>query len=1642
MSPAREGDDEELVDIDVDVDADLPSRLSPPSANGAPEPVSNDDTEPNRVSSAAEPPPAEPPAPELLDIVDVVELRPPIVEAADDEPRAEIELYRGEAAAADGGRRAGLLIEVARLEERIAGEEGRPGEEALTSARAAFAADPASIVAFWMLRRLLVRGGRWAELAEVHAEAARARPAGGDPAVRADLLVARGRLLEDRLERGEEAVAAYREALGGAADHAGALISLWLAGVRRADAGLRAEALAGLARLDRGAARRAALVIEESRAWRAARADGPARALAALEGELARQDQDAPLAALLTELDGLTRAGAPADVADRALALLADRVARAEIDARLAVALLRERAYLLRRHHSRPQAALEALDEAARIDPGHPVLAAERIELALALDRGQDAADIARAFVAAATRDDDAVDIALLFAELSSRLDAAAEARALLDEPRVRACRAARPDLRAVLLALAVRNHDAAALADAFAGEAEIAGDADVAAYVHAVQAAAAVLAGALGDAEQGAELYRQALARDPALRFARPAVQALASISIAAGRIEEAAGILERGLEAITADPSRGGAEADRWMREQLVALYADELGQPGRALPHQRRLAAQRPKHVAPRVRLLDLDLQARPEERLPPVERAGHLLTLADAARDTDVAIALRIAAGRALAVSGDAVAAERGAAILRDLVGADPAGLAGSALERTCATPPDRAQVVANELSAAGGATAERERERALRFRLAHHRASVGAYAEALAALTPLRSEGDPIARAWSYQLARQSGEAILEIAVLSEEARLSDGTVSDPANVLLAHGEALARAGDPTGAADAFRRAIVEAPIGETAPAAALGLFRLAAGERAIDRGALGEALTALGQACADDPAVAAAAGREGALSSLAAGIAVAGPADLGEMDPAARADTIVWRLLAGIRGQEGAAVADALVAVASGLESEQRGATPETLGLAARAAARARLGGAAAAERVAAELWQRGRSPAMAAAVSDLPVPAGQPWPASRPDPRRARARRVGGALGIALHLEAALDAERAGDLPAALAAYSSVISADPRRLEAWSGIRRVARAAGDTLGEARALARLGALIRDPHRAAALLVDAGTAYELAGRADDAIAALSRAVELDPESPQAFEQAYRLLRSDLAAPGRAEILDGLLSYRLAAGRPAPQERIALLFERAQGRLNLEGGRDAAISDFKQILKIDPESVEAMRELWQAATAAGDRVMAAHWLERYLPRAVAALRRVAEDTPGDPAPLDQLGELLADHGDPAGAIQAFRAALARVPDLAGQGARWVRVGEILRDQVRDGAGAVSAFRQAADVDPLGPGVAAMVALYDGAGDGRGALQIVEREIADLRRILAAAPLDLARLTRLQEWVADARRRGGQPGGEAAVSAVRALATGGPLPPAPVPAAPLNGRALLAAIADPAAGGFAAEIWPLLAGVAEVLFPPPPGNQLLAGPPAAALGWVESVAAALDIPRLDLLARAGTTGPVATPIDRAPPALLLDPNAPADARTFFAARAVGLLALRAGVLDGTSAEDIAPLFSCAAVLAGGAVPKRLPKPSDALLRDVGRLMDRKDRKALALQASRFGFEPLDLESWRLAVLRVADRFALLVTGDPARAAIVTAGGRGVVAGSPAALGLLGFALSDTYAAARRAAGYEEGT
>jgi len=1700
MPPGPDGDDEELVEIDVEIDGpppvpravepEEPPKAAPPEA-AVPELVTDGgDTEPNRGLAPAEGPPPAPP--DILEITDAVELQPPIVEASADDPAAALALYAAEAAAAEGGRRGALLLEVGRLQEIRARAQGQdPGNEsgeggdgavaALAAGRGAFATDPASMPALWFLRRLLARTGGWEELAAVYEQATQAPSSAADPRLRADLLIARGRLLEDRLARAIDAVACYKEALAAVPDHPGALLSLLFAAARRQDSALRAEALGGLGRRADTPTARAALVIEEALSWRRSEAaEGADRALVVLEEELGRNDPGSPLGALLDELEALARAEVPAATAARATEDLARRLAN--VDPRLAVALLRERARLLRQMLAAPEAALEALDEAARLDPTHPLLAAERLELALALDRRDAAGEIARAFVVAAAHDDEAVDFALLYAESifdPSNSDAAVE---ILQAPRVQACRAARADLRALELALAVVRRDPRALADAFAVAADAETHADVGSKVAALIAAGAVWAGPLGQTELAVDLYQRAVDSSATPAQLRPAVQALVVLQAAGGRLEEAAALLESALagRSQSAQPSQlsadGTNEADAafelWARESLVAFYADELGAPGRALPHQRRLVAMQPQELGARVRLCDLDLQSGPDG-LRPAERAHNLLALAEGAGDPTVAIALRVAAGRALSDSAEGGEVAEGLALLGEVAAVDPSGLAAAKLERAAASPAARAEIVAAELAAAGE-DAPAERTRALRFRLAHHRAAAGAFAEAMAALTPLRSEGDPLARAWSYELARRAGDAFLEVAVLSEETRAPDGALGEEAGVLLAHGEALAEAGDPQGAADSLRRAVARAPDGETAADAALALYRLAIIDTASRGGAgaaaLPEALEALAGAVGDDPALAAAAAREAALSAVAVGSAIAVGPKLAD-GPGAHAELTLLRFMTGARAGDAKAVAESLTEMARGLAAADGTLPADAVPLLGRAAARARLAGAETAESVAIAAWETAHPPALAPALSDLPVAGAAPWPAARPDPRRSRARRAGGALGVALHLEAALDAERQGELAAALAAYGSVIALDPARLEAWTGVRRVARAGGDLLGEARALARLGMLVRDPRRAAALLDQAASAYEQAGRDDDAIAVLSRAVELLPDDAGAYARVHALLRRDLGAPGRAVTFDGLLSYRLAAGTLTAGERMALLFERAEHRLMLLGDRRAAFGDFKQILKINPDHLASLDKLAQGALDDEEPRAAASWLERYLAaagdddpervaaakldlaasyeaggepaRAIETLRLAARARPGDPAPLERMAELQLRRRDVRAAVEALRGAGARLGDPRAQAALALKIGGIERDVARDSSRAAAAFRQAADLDPLGAGAATLVTLHDAASDARGALEVVEREIADLRRTLGGAPLDVRRLERLGQWLADARHRGGAGATAealAVVENVRALASGRASPlPAPAVVAPKTGRAFLTEISDRAAGGFVAEVWPHLLEAVAAIFPPPPRPRPAPlGPEVAPrLAWIGAAAAAIGIARLALFVAREPGAPPATPIDGSSESTLILASdvLSSPALRFHVGRALGLMAARAVVLERTRAADLAPLFSCAALLAGAQVPAGLPNPTESLLRDVTRALGRKDRKSLTLQASRFGFEPFDLEAWRTATLRAADRFGLFVCGDPAAAAVAIAGGAQAVPANPAALELLGFALGERYSALRRA-------
>ena len=276
---------------------------------------------------------------------------------------------------------------------RLVEAEG-DGERALAAAREAFAADPSLPVTLWGLRRLLSRAGQWQELADAYQTAADA-VAARRPARRAAR--ARARICSSsgggcwRIAWGATTtrVASYDAALRGRSRSRGR--------AARPAAGGRAPARAGG---DRRRARWAWRGGRKARAgprWRSRRRasggsprrvpDGAARALGVLTAELERGDAALPLATVLGELEALTAADAPPDVAVRALAEIAGRVA--PLDRELAVALWRERARVqIADGWTRRPTPLASLEEAARLDPAHPVVAMDRLQLVEALAGG------------------------------------------------------------------------------------------------------------------------------------------------------------------------------------------------------------------------------------------------------------------------------------------------------------------------------------------------------------------------------------------------------------------------------------------------------------------------------------------------------------------------------------------------------------------------------------------------------------------------------------------------------------------------------------------------------------------------------------------------------------------------------------------------------------------------------------------------------------------------------------------------------------------------------------------------------------------------------------------------------------------------------------------------------------------------------------------------------------------------------------------------------------------------------------------------------------------------------------------------------------------------------------------------------
>jgi len=1586
---------------------------------------------------------------------------------------------------AGDGRRADALVCAQAFRAEYEGDK----EGAFGFWWSAFDHDPSLLVAFWGVRAALAARGDWQGVlgilerrigalapSEISRSDGGATKRSGEEA-RAEPWLAHGRILEDRLGRDEEAARSYRSGLIEAPTHAGLWLALAMLGWRRNDLAMIADALTGLLRGTLPAAARAeiAAVVARGERSQGQGSRGETDALAATRAlgtlrdalRLVGPDENAPL---IAELESLARATPDPLTRAEILNELCEQVPLGE--AEVAVSLLRARARVLRDEAGDKQAAEVALRKALGLRPEHPLVLAELADLIE--DKGDDgggdrgARALTELLARVAPNDRRLLSGAeqQLALRLVTGLGRAGRAQEGIDflgrHPELRAGSLDADVLEVALRAMSgdvpglIAHFDAAAERSARDGNPTIAAEAHLVAGIlrdRGPEPTASALAS-----------YEKAVASDPGSEIARDTLERHLRVT------RNWRALAQEWEGRLTTSQDLSPLERHRIL-EDLTALERDELGDPLEAGRFQDHLIM--PGDARSRVRRLYLALAAEAglmTTNSPPTPVL--LRELGELAGVSATQTALQVEAARIEAARGNQTEAER---LFRATLSGDDSGLAASGLERLPGLDAGaRAAVVRDELARLGTDAANAGRAVALRFRLAQHLCAAERPSDAIEELDPLRVEGNPMAVALAWEIARRSGNPELEMAVLEATPESGGADLQVPTDLA----EAQEAAGELVAAADSFRAALRGTPSAD----AALGMFRVGAkrgdlalvieASRALEPFVDGETKRHL----IDDAEMLTV-----ISSSLAPGTAASGPSAVphAETGPAGDESHAVLRWASGITSREVISVSAGLLALARALP---QGTTPDDNvdrdGLLARAAARARLGGVGLAGAVHDQAHAlSGRALPIDVGLSDLPV-AGRPERASA---RAARAERTGGRLGYALDLERGLDAESRGDAAGALQAFKAAAARVPNGIEALDGIRRVTLATGNRAAAARAGIRLGAILRTPHRAALEFKRAAALWQEQGHAHEAKVAYWQALARAPESTEVFTVLRDILRDD---GGHAE-LERLLSLRLGVLKD-PAARLPLLIERAFHRLDRLAMPEAAIEDFKRILKIDPDHPRSLRAMATLALDARQAQPAIRYLERLLKvegdqgkrgqawlelgeayqaarnprRAQAALREAVAARPDDRVARQRLVDSLLRTGDWSAALTALRVWEAAVMDPVQKAAIWIRIGGLLRDHGSVKKAAEPAFAMAADLDPLGDGVFELAELHAVLREPDERRRVLSEAVVDLRRALQTEPLNKPRLRRLRQLY---QRLSDGPDATP-IEILGAQIVGQVLTLLGEPNG-IGGRRYLTPRADlgaafwsrlraPGAGGFAAEIWTKIAAGAGEMFLPadaalPPRDRVAPGTEPR-LAWIEAAARALGLPDLDLALARPTDPPddSVRSLETADPGLVVSRGAlGGDAAVRFkVGRALAMLHEKSTVLERLSVSELATLFSAAAVVAGARPPADVTEALAEQARTLGRLMGRKNRKALELEVSRFGFETIDTVAFAVGTRATADRLGLLFCGDVEVAIGVLCGRTTgltaeLIAADELAMELLRFALSEEFLVLRIDAAAGEG-
>lgn len=1604
-------------------------------------------------------------------------------------------------AATDKALIGALSYELGELYERRLADEAR----AVKAYGRALQADPSLRPNLWAIRRVFYRRGLWPNLLKlVDAEI---RFAAND-LERADLLVEKGNLLEDRLEQHDEAKACYEKAHALDPSSMRALMSLERMALADGDNDTKIRVWTALAEAATTPQRKLAYLLDLIDAHAEAGPDGiveareiiaNAVALAVDVDRVAKKrlhlaeaegDSHEILSALEARVAVLQQQFGPAGPPDpltgpRDGSTPLDRAGQLRLQM---VALRRRQARVCRELAEDPERAWDYLQQALALAPGEPLLLADLADLAEQLGRYGELAELVQGWESMEGDPSRALALSIRRADALLRGGQREQGIALLDSLASQA--PGYIPLTALLERDALVARDFARLADAYAGagaaaalgtsfgpgtEAEPNPIAAAAYYV----AAGDLRAMFVGDDDEARAHYARAL---EASRGYPAALEALTSLHEAAGRLDDAAQLLELHIDAAEGDYKQH-------LLERLARVYEDnaDLEQLLGAL---RRLREVRPD---------DSRIAWRLEQTLSALgrsaERASLLVSLAEGVDDPTRRGAALFDAARIYDEQLDEAgkAADLYRQVLEIWPGDRYARAALVALLRRAERWDDLvAERKAEAAQLDDGPTlvrALREAADVMRRKLGDTAGSRALYRELLD-----RMPGQLDAVRGLVATARELDDADALIDALEAQVEAANSPLATGVARLHLAG-ALERAGRHQDAIDAYRGAM------EVAATPALATFAIAELSADVgDTNALIDALTAM--AGSGSPALQAVAHEHmgwlwtlvlGDFDRAAASFAEACAAD------ASRVGARVGSALVSAKRGDVAEVGEALSAMAGALT-----APGSSSAMYLRAAAIADVGGDPdtalahvrnaitvssddAANVVVAAEYIAGVTPEE---IAGLEAEAVRDLCLTRADLFSMRAAIAGTpAARDDWELERAEALESAGRLRESADIVASVLGQHPKDIRALQALRRLCRRGGDRASLARASLALARVIGDSEGKLALYREAvGILDHELNDVHGAVPVYRRILAEEPGADE-YDRLRELLRQHGDISGLVESITARINWHDQSETDAGK-KVPLLLERGKLR-NAIGDERGGSRDFAALLDIDDANAEALALQAAYMVKKGDATAGAKLFERYLevevdPRrraeaelelsqilaedigdvtgAVRQLEHVVQQSPTDIDVRERLVALLMRASEYDRAVREIRE-VEKLRKSASERARdELRVAAIFREQLADPKGARQALTRARQLDPVNvDAVRELAELVASEGDAKGRRQVLAHAASDARTAVAESPGRAAlyeRLAVIANWLDDADARYFALAALDALGSLSAEQTAfvGKYNDQRVRAMPA--RAIAAdewrmQLALPQSESAASELWQVIAeAVARSLdidagkLGFARGDRQSAKNLARNYSKVAAVMEAFGVTAADVYVSESKPA-VCRVISSAKPVLCLGADVArleTNGARFLLGRAVAQLRDRTGTLAELRPDELTMFFAAAAGIAGvnpappalAAIAADAPAAVDQRHKQLSKHLGRREKKNLALVAGRFS-EIGDPLAWREAAISTASRAGLLLSGDVAVALDVLdvgRGGRSLVDEQPV-LDLLAWAAGDAHLALRKALG-----